>query len=751
LASGLARHTIAPPFSGAAMNRFACLALTLAGLVGCTNDPEPAAAQTGLAPPLQEVAGPDWSKIPSTYECRARILATSGGALSLPDGTTVEFPPGAVAADTDVTLERLAYEGPEARSSRLYRIEPDLTLTASATISVPFDPAAGEPTGVAYFDPRAGWTEAPADVDRSAGRVAVRTDHFSVWRFTDPIWALIARQTIGDPAKGAMLSVPYYSQGGSNWCWGAATQMILKRHDVDADAEIWDLARGIGVAKQNGVTLEQLWNGTYVQLLEARGLSVERSVMGWTFKEDLTGYLIYQLTQGRPVWLALPMISHVIVVVGFTSDKIYFHDPTEENVLLKRLEQGRTQPGKTHMAATSVTWQDWYDALSKWHRVVGVPQPFFSPGLGLMHTVVITSQPPEPKPPVTVSILTDEDVGFTPAGRTGPVTFLCYDGREADGLRFTEPSQQDDPTALERTYGILPSMVSGSDSLSKFTVHLANGGPVDQTASVYLTLDGQPLREKTGVSIPRFISNLEVDLIDQNNPHSLAAVPLALGRHQLAVSVVVEGREVDTSLMRFNVGPATPKGLMGVRDGNRLRFRWAPNPEAAGSIRYVVRKDGRPFATVDGTTWEDDLRGDFREVKFQYRIEAQDASDPSRTSMPSEWPQWEETERDPLVGVWEGTQTLTEAPGSPDLVDKPQPYGISFTFVDGKYSAADGTLGGHTVIFSGSSVRITNIAGPFDAEYDLTLSGDSLSGTYTAVYYGEIHCRKQLTLRRRPN
>jgi hypothetical protein len=51
-----------------------------------------------------------WRKAPSPEPANAsqqfHITGASGGRVSLPDGATVEFPPGAVEGETDIRLSR---------------------------------------------------------------------------------------------------------------------------------------------------------------------------------------------------------------------------------------------------------------------------------------------------------------------------------------------------------------------------------------------------------------------------------------------------------------------------------------------------------------------------------------------------------------------------------------------------------------------------------------------------------------------
>ena len=158
------------------------------GLPGCGGDPGPGEAV----------------RIPAT----AIIPVTTRGALELPDGTQGTIPPGALAADTTVTISRPEPRvfSPEGWLASV-RLEPEGTVFSTPVeVTIPDDASKLElpkdvapvPTSLAN-DPvdlgsEASRTALVADVDRAPGRFPGRIGHFSrldgVWvpqRLVSPV------------------------------------------------------------------------------------------------------------------------------------------------------------------------------------------------------------------------------------------------------------------------------------------------------------------------------------------------------------------------------------------------------------------------------------------------------------------------------------------------------------------------------------------------------------------------------------
>jgi hypothetical protein len=129
----------------------------------------------------------------------ATITAAAGGTVALPDGTRVVIPPGALSADTTVTVSRPPAQvfHPEGWLASVLLEPAGTTFTTPVDITIPYDPTGIEtPDDVALVhssttnEPRdvggeSSATELVTDVTRSAGRITGRISHFSL---LDVLW-----------------------------------------------------------------------------------------------------------------------------------------------------------------------------------------------------------------------------------------------------------------------------------------------------------------------------------------------------------------------------------------------------------------------------------------------------------------------------------------------------------------------------------------------------------------------------------
>ncbi len=112
---------------------------------------------------------------------RLTIVATEGGVVATPSGkASVQIPAGALAADTEISIEVLAKDS--ATEANVYDFGPDGTQFAQdVTISLDFEGSAGaeQKAVLAYFDEDAGeWVEIPGS-GLANGKVSGAVNHFT--------------------------------------------------------------------------------------------------------------------------------------------------------------------------------------------------------------------------------------------------------------------------------------------------------------------------------------------------------------------------------------------------------------------------------------------------------------------------------------------------------------------------------------------------------------------------------------------
>lgn len=571
------------------------------------------AIASGGARPDSGRGTPARLNLPAEATVAGPVTPEAGATVALPDGAQVRIPPGALAAPATLTATKLRVTGPDAACAAAYEftLSPaHLALKAPATLVLPFDAASvpgGDPgrgVKVALLVSDQGWAEVPAAVDRAAGKAVVKTDHFSTYQVYYPnTWASHSLD------KGpVILRVPYYPQDGAGWCWAASTQMLLKYYG--RDTEIWSIAESFGADYTTGLNAGNFLRGLYAAYLAGHGLQVEQSHLGWVDATALTGYVKYQLRQGRPVWLAAANAGHAVVVVGFDETGMYINDPSG---FLFDFAHAKADDG--HMAVAHIASRDWFRALDA---------NFFSKEapLGMKQTLVVVNARPSAVPPLTMSVLS-RDVQFRiprPKDVGASITNdFQWDGtKKPHGHCFVGLDTY--PPAM--FVGTPDNNPGNADTLSKFTVSLANSLDEPAQVSVLLLLDGQKLREQK-LTVPPRSSNVELDLMEKE-PYAFQQHPLRPGPHQFQLALSKDGQVVDFSNIHFVMGPAVPSGFKAERLQGHLakmfKLSWDPNPEARAGwakITYDIWADGKWVSRAGSNSWVHELPEDNKEHKYQ--------------------------------------------------------------------------------------------------------------------------------------
>jgi hypothetical protein len=136
------------------------------------------------------------------------------------------------------------------------------------------------------------------------------------------------------PNKDLKLPVPYFTQGGTEWCWANALAMVLQYYGKEDHA--WDLAESFGKRRTDGVSD---WLGNDVaniqQYFEARGLEDLQHLRTPNYENPdgfFDGIRGIVDTYNTPVVISFPLGSgrHFIVVIGYQiigqRKYLYMHD-----------------------------------------------------------------------------------------------------------------------------------------------------------------------------------------------------------------------------------------------------------------------------------------------------------------------------------------------------------------------------------------------------------------------------------------
>lgn len=196
------------------------LTLSVSALVACgSSDP---AATTGSSSTTTTTGGTGGSGVGGSgvggATAGTNIKAADGGTVTA-DGVTADIPPGALAADTTITVDVTDGAGePDAASilSKVYDFGPNATkFSKPVKLTIDFDAAklpAGKSAGIAYLD--AGKWVPLADSATAGAKVTATTMHFT--KFTVVI--------VGAPGGGCA-ALPFAACGGDpsgTWTWSDA-------------------------------------------------------------------------------------------------------------------------------------------------------------------------------------------------------------------------------------------------------------------------------------------------------------------------------------------------------------------------------------------------------------------------------------------------------------------------------------------------------------------------------------------------
>ena len=146
--------------------------------------------------------------------------------------------------------------------------------------------------------------------------------------------------------KDLKLPVPYFTQGGTGWCWANALAMVLQYYGKEDHA--WDLAESLGKRRIDGVSD---WLGNDVaniqQYFEARGLEDLQHLRTPNYENPdgfFDGIRGIVDTYNTPVVISFPRDSkrHFIVVIGYQiigqRKFLYIHDSRSVFNSFERIE-----------------------------------------------------------------------------------------------------------------------------------------------------------------------------------------------------------------------------------------------------------------------------------------------------------------------------------------------------------------------------------------------------------------------------
>ena len=568
-----------------------------------------------------------------TFEPEAEVTrivsAASGGRLSLSNGAVLEIPGDALLEDSKITFSKLDMSSVDREGSfALYGvtgIEDSLKRPASFTVpfgSVPADYVDPDVT-VKVLDPQEGWVELPITVDVLSKTVTARTDHFS---WIEESWGGKYRD-LAEELKGAPvlpLSVPYYGQLGSPWCFAAAAQMLLKFYGQNI--EIWDTAQHFGLSTSHGSSITNYYLGNYTSLFARYGgLKLEDDgPRFWWRHASLNGYIMHQLHLNRPVFVALRYGRHAVVVTGYDSQGVWLHDP-EGIAIAWALDKTKDDLGEHNFSHYKLSWEQWNSAVNGGSYIsldpfsTTIVTQFSTP---LAYTIVLTNGTLANNPPLTINVASPRELGKGfQHGKSAGFSFFRFDPDSGVERRFFtwDGTQTRGYKFVTAPFGA-PQGLSNSDTLEQLHVTVSNGEPIGRF--------GQPSQTSPGVTVTAYIDDRqmtqqaatipaaksntrpEVELWKPGSTLNFAELdpPFAPGEHILRLELAIGDAVIDTILIYFTLAPAQVQNvkfrLRGDEAEVTAEVTWDQNIEPAADVEeleYIVLVDGREVSTTEDT------------------------------------------------------------------------------------------------------------------------------------------------------
>jgi len=558
----------------------------------------------------------DRQKMAVLAEQKAHVSRANGGTVELPNGARVVIPADALPADTDVRVQQLRDPGLDPTSATMTDVDVGgATLAAPAKVTLPCPEwhkgTAKEGDYKVYRHHGDKVVEVPGRYDPERHVMEVESREFSLLLVIGAaatvflawwLWGPGVSMTTEADFRAALppnkippsmvssapkvtpqttaRAVPYYPQGRAEWCWAASAQMVLKAYN--SDREIWDLGRLNNESTDEGLNaLKDHCTGLLSGYFQDQGLLVEYNNVPFKNHWVSAGYLVSQLSQGRPVWLSVLAQHHVIVAVGFSDQGLYVHDPSgaitsQVNML------------SANRVAELISWSDYYTLCNS-----GLPD--------WVHYMVVTSPPPPPAlaaSPVSITLMQGRlhfEHPRAPWDAENPaIAKFTWDGRVPLGYKFE---------ALINAPKVFPEHATNSDRF-KLGVDLANSGPDNASVEVTATLGDLSLGKVVGSVTSGDYSHT----INLTKSGELAPLPgrFKPGRYPLKIVAKVGGREVDKIDLQVDVGPSQ---VPNVRFETKDKDTWLCwDKVAEDGCAYAIFLSGPTPGPGDKRTTQDQLK-----------------------------------------------------------------------------------------------------------------------------------------------
>jgi hypothetical protein len=539
------------------------------------------------APKEKDKLVPDAVKVPAEYVAKAAAVAAQGMNMKTPDGVILRIEKNVLNKDTTVKIAK-KNPGDEHRVT-IYDIDlGGATLTEAAKLTLPIehpdDVESAEQVRISQPDDEGNWHRLEGTLSEDKRSITVHPTHFSEVKKEEPTtWAQYWWKV--DRTTPKLLQVPYESQEETMWCWAASASMIMGAHGTMVSA------RDIAADNEVGTEKGSIGEGKLKRYMKQRGFDVEYK--WWWSETSLAGYIAYQIDQGVPVWLGLRPIGHAVVIVGYSKEHVYIHDPSGAYVSSTLGGLPKDQVILPGLANVAIPWHDW-DKIFSGNFVYNWNHGNVS-GIGFLVTdafpnesMIITGKKPTPQTlslqllPKTYSLnISHQRKKYAGAPYNNAAVAYVWDGEKEDGWTFKHDEQfRPEVENPERS-------LCSSDRLGSVNAFVHNTGDTavnvalevrfgDETMPVVEANVGPGSNQAVALEVPKALDGT-------------ASIPV--GEHELEVTLKKGGAVIDVSRMRIAVVPGIVSGVKARRTGKIVTVIWNPSSDAqrgAPNLEYRV-------------------------------------------------------------------------------------------------------------------------------------------------------------------
>ncbi|MHB9028849.1 MAG: IPT/TIG domain-containing protein [Candidatus Latescibacterota bacterium] len=464
-------------------------------------------------------------------EMTKQKVEPSGGTIPLKNGASVVIPAGALGSAGEVTVSSVEPSGYFDGAGDIQRMvlscsAPVTQFAKEVEIRVPL------PSGMTGADS----SKALAGlIDEATGAVTIERSFIRmesgkpvlilpVTHFSSRLLEWFTGPT---PPPNALLNIPYYGQGSSQYCWAASVQMVTQATSFKEDREIWDIIGRMGVDEGGITDYAFRTNSTLSDLIKERtGIRSERMMWDYVNANQCRDYLRQQIGNGgRPVAFFNGPANHAVVVVGYDGGDLIIHDPASTS--------------NASIGYTALSWQSIMDRMGSRDKLVTL--------------VIPASSLDSNRPDVTVNIMNGAFEMVKPKVGTDDVSRMFrfgWDHRTSEGYAFVNTS---DNTSAESLPGHTKELKQAGD------IEIVNSSRTEsRTVSVWVDISSVSAGsshfsyQKSLTLGPNSIglfkmSTVPVDSFRYNAKNAVD--------YRLSVSALVNSQKIDEAAITFTLEP----------------------------------------------------------------------------------------------------------------------------------------------------------------------------------------------------